>query len=33
VLMGTIHGVTLIEPRWIDNARCIGLKGGDWSKR
>jgi len=25
--MGTIHGVTLIEPRWIDNARCIGLKG------
>ena len=27
VLMGTIHGVTLIEPRWIDNARCIGLKG------
>jgi len=27
ILMGSIHGVLLIEPRWIDNARCIGLTG------
>lgn len=27
ILLGTIHGVILMEPRWIDNARCLGLKG------
>jgi NitT/TauT family transport system permease protein len=27
VLMSTIHGITLLEPRWLDNARCLNLKG------
>ncbi len=27
VLMGTIHGVTLLEERYIDNARTLGLSG------
>lgn len=27
VLMGTLHGVTMLEPRWIDNARCLQLSG------
>jgi NitT/TauT family transport system permease protein len=27
VLMNTLHGVAMLEPRWIDNARCLNLKG------
>jgi NitT/TauT family transport system permease protein len=27
VLMSTIHGITMLEPRWLDNARCLNLKG------
>jgi NitT/TauT family transport system permease protein len=27
VLMSTIHGIALLEPRWLDNARCLNLKG------
>ncbi len=27
VLMGTLHGVAMLEPRWLDNARCLGLSG------
>lgn len=27
VLMGTIHGVTLLEERYLDNARTLGLRG------
>jgi NitT/TauT family transport system permease protein len=26
VLMNTIHGIMLLEPRWFDNARCLNLK-------
>jgi NitT/TauT family transport system permease protein len=28
ILMGTIHGVVLLEERYLDNARTLGLKGG-----
>ncbi len=28
ILMGTIHGVTLLEERYLDNARTLGLHGG-----
>ena len=27
VLMSTLHGVVMLEPRWIDNARCLQLTG------
>ncbi|MBQ6352087.1 MAG: ABC transporter permease subunit [Lentisphaeria bacterium] len=27
VLMSTLHGIAMLEPRWIDNARCLGLRG------
>lgn len=27
VLMNTLHGIALLEPRWIDNARCLELSG------
>jgi NitT/TauT family transport system permease protein len=27
VLMNTLHGIAMLEPRWIDNARCLNLKG------
>lgn len=27
VLMSTIHGITMLEPRWLDNARCLNMKG------
>jgi NitT/TauT family transport system permease protein len=27
VLINTLHGVAMLEPRWIDNARCLNLKG------
>lgn len=27
VLIGTLQGVVMLEPRWVDNARCLGLKG------
>ncbi|MDR1395169.1 MAG: ABC transporter permease subunit [Deltaproteobacteria bacterium] len=27
VLMNTLHGIAMLEPRWIDNARCLGLSG------
>ncbi|MDR3302164.1 MAG: ABC transporter permease subunit [Spirochaetaceae bacterium] len=27
VLRSTIHGIIFLEPRWIDNARCLNLKG------
>lgn len=27
VLMNTLHGIAMLEPRWIDNARCLGLRG------
>jgi len=27
ILMGTIHGVTLLEERYLDNARTLGLRG------
>ncbi|MDR2140506.1 MAG: ABC transporter permease subunit [Deltaproteobacteria bacterium] len=27
VLVNTLHGVAMLEPRWIDNARCLSLKG------
>jgi NitT/TauT family transport system permease protein len=27
VLMSTIHGISMLEPRWLDNARCLNLKG------
>lgn len=27
VLMGTLHGIVMLEPRWIDNARCLELTG------
>jgi NitT/TauT family transport system permease protein len=27
VLRGTINGIVFLEPRWIDNARCLNLKG------
>ena len=26
VLMNTLHGVAMLDPRWIDNARCLGMK-------
>jgi NitT/TauT family transport system permease protein len=25
VLMNTIHGILMLEPRWLDNARCLNL--------
>ena len=28
ILLGTIHGVVLLEERYLDNARTLGLKGG-----
>lgn len=27
VLMSTIHGIAILEPRWLDNARCLQLSG------
>ncbi|MDR1085660.1 MAG: ABC transporter permease subunit [Deltaproteobacteria bacterium] len=27
VLMNTLHGIAMLEPRWIDNARCLNLTG------
>lgn len=27
VLMSTLHGIVLLEPRWLDNARCLELSG------
>ncbi|MDR1921881.1 MAG: ABC transporter permease subunit [Candidatus Adiutrix sp.] len=27
VLMSTLLGIALLEPRWLDNARCLNLKG------
>lgn len=27
VLMSTLHGIALLEPRWLDNARCLELTG------
>ena len=27
VLMNTLHGIAMLEPRWIDNARCLNLGG------
>jgi NitT/TauT family transport system permease protein len=27
VLGGTINGIALLEPRWIDNARCLNMSG------
>jgi len=27
VLRNTVNGITYLEPRWIDNARCLNLKG------
>ncbi|MDR2795631.1 MAG: ABC transporter permease subunit [Spirochaetaceae bacterium] len=27
VLRSTINGIIFLEPRWIDNARCLNLKG------
>jgi NitT/TauT family transport system permease protein len=27
LLRGTINGIVFLEPRWIDNARCLNLKG------
>ncbi len=27
VLMSTLHGVVMLEPRWLDNARCLELSG------
>ncbi|MDR1362918.1 MAG: ABC transporter permease subunit [Spirochaetaceae bacterium] len=27
VLMSTLHGIAMLEPRWLDNARCLNLKG------
>ena len=27
VLMSTLHGIAMLEPRWIDNARCLQLTG------
>jgi NitT/TauT family transport system permease protein len=27
VLMNALHGVAMLEPRWIDNARCLNLTG------
>jgi NitT/TauT family transport system permease protein len=27
VLMNTLYGIVLLEPRWIDNARCLNLTG------
>ncbi|MDR1052205.1 MAG: ABC transporter permease subunit [Deltaproteobacteria bacterium] len=27
VIMNTLHGISMLEPRWIDNARCLGLRG------
>ena len=27
VLRSTINGIVFLEPRWIDNARCLNLKG------
>ncbi len=27
VLMNTLHGIALLEPRWLDNARCLELSG------
>ncbi|MDR0868850.1 MAG: ABC transporter permease subunit [Planctomycetota bacterium] len=27
VIMGTLHGVALLEPRWLDNAQCLNLRG------
>ncbi|MDR2391815.1 MAG: ABC transporter permease subunit [Planctomycetota bacterium] len=27
VLMNTLHGIAMLEPRWIDNARCLNLEG------
>ncbi len=27
VLMSTLHGVAMLEPRWLDNARCLELSG------
>jgi len=27
VLMNTLHGIAMLEPRWLDNAACLNLKG------
>ncbi|MDR1870817.1 MAG: ABC transporter permease subunit [Deltaproteobacteria bacterium] len=27
VLVNTLHGVAMLEPRWIDNAKCLNLTG------
>lgn len=27
VLMNTLHGIALLEPRWLDNAQCLELSG------
>jgi NitT/TauT family transport system permease protein len=27
VLMNTLHGIAMLEPRWMDNASCLGLRG------
>ena len=27
VLMSTLHGIYLLEPRWLDNAACLELRG------
>ncbi|MDR1520904.1 MAG: ABC transporter permease subunit [Planctomycetota bacterium] len=27
VLMNTLYGIAMLEPRWIDNARCLNLTG------